>query len=462
MKKMQRRVLFYALIGIFFVVTPIVLVYAIGYSIDLRNQSFIPAGGIFLKTNQTGIKIYIDGKEHAEHKETSFLTTGALFNNLRAGTYAVKIEKEGFRPWERTIEVRQRVVSEFRTIFLVPQEVPIIERKEVVRIGGTFEYHISPDGTYTALLFNKGFILTLEKNADSSIILRKENKTPFKKFIWLDAKTLAVQSVADGSEWLVIEIVSDSHIIETPVRIKGEKRFEVLRYILKHPLKARTFFVLSADGVLYTYSGAAQKSEKVLDQVVYAAVDQDRILFINDKGFFATADLSGNSIMVAGRPGVFLRGDFQTFSAANGIHAIIDGVGGIFLFDSARQEEKVLPIHGAARKISFIENGIRALLQKQNGLAVLFTTSEKEAPFRKAGDVVSVLENFSEEIRDSIWYDKRYILFSTATALYGLEFGTGPNDSIVQKLASLDGFLFTDGKRITVVNDRAISVIAIE
>ena len=101
-------------------------------------------------------------------------------------------------------------------------------------------------------------------------------------------------------------------------------------------------------------------------------------------------------------------------------------------------------------------------MQKQNGLTVLVTSSEIEAPFRKIFDTIPVLENFSEEILDSVWYDEQYILFSTHTALYGLEFRSGLGDSLVQKIASFGGFLFVNDKRVTVINDEEISVIALE
>lgn len=447
--------------GVFLVVTPFVLIYAVGYSVDFQRQTLVPAGGIFLKTNQIGIKIFINGKGRSDRKETSFLATGALFNNLRAGLYHVRIEKDGFRPWEKTIEVRRQIVSEYRNIFLVPAAVPVLKQKSVTRIGSLFEYYPSPDGSYTALLFNKGLILTLEKNADSSIVVRKENKTPFQKLVWLDTATLAVQSVGDGSEWRAMEVLPDSRVIETPIRIKRGARFEPVREVLKHPFEAQTFFAVSADGALYRYSGATQKAEKILDQIVYAARVLNRLLFINDKGFFATADLSGNSITLIGRPGVFLGGAFQAFSAPTGMTAIVDGVGGVFLFDPVEQG-KVSPLQGAARKVSFNEENTYALLQKQNSLTVLVTLPESEAPFRNALDTIPVLENFPEEILDSTWYSKRYILFSTATGLYGLEFGSGPQDSIIQKISSSGGFLFSDDGHITIVNDKEITVIALE
>lgn len=449
--------LFYGFFVAFIIITPIVLAYAIGYSIDIRGRSFTPAGGIFLKTNQTGIRVFIDGK-YTGRKDTSFLSSGVLFNNLRAGTYRVRIEKTGFRPWEKDIEVTRQVVSEYRNIFLIPEEVPVRERREVVRIGA-FEYFPSPDGNHIALSFSKGTILTIERAKDHAILLRREFQTPFEHVEWLNAETLVLKTAPRGDAWLAIELAPQERIVQTPIRILENKRVQFIERVMKRPTNAGEFFALSEGGVLFRY--AAQKSTSLLRQVVHAAIVSDRILFVTDNGFLATADFDGKQIAVLGRPGFFLRGEFKTYSGPNGTGALIDGVGGIFLFDIPNQ--KVMPFPKTAEKVSFHQKGILSLVQNPDELSVLFIAPEDEAPFRAESSLVMVLSHFPERIIDSAWYGERYILFTTEQGLYGAEFGNTSDDAaIVNKLSSVSGFIFINNSLVTLINDKGTYVLAIE
>ncbi len=70
---------------------------------DKTTLSFVKTGGIFLSAEPWGATIYLNGEPYPD--TTSFLSRGILIQNLTPKTYAVRLEKEGFFPWEKTLTV---------------------------------------------------------------------------------------------------------------------------------------------------------------------------------------------------------------------------------------------------------------------------------------------------------------------------------------------------------------------
>src|SRR3989338_1581084 len=116
--KTKRRIIFYLSVLIFLVITPAVILYSLGYYYNLKNQTLIKTGGIFLKSSNTsGYQVFLNGNFA---KETSFITSGALLGNLDAKEYSVEIKKDGFLPWSKTVKVEKEIVTEIRNILLLP------------------------------------------------------------------------------------------------------------------------------------------------------------------------------------------------------------------------------------------------------------------------------------------------------------------------------------------------------
>src|SRR5581483_8972254 len=87
-----------------FLGTTLVVLYGRGYRFGLANgRPDISGTGILVaKSNPNGASVFVDG-----HLTTA--TDNTI--NLAPGTYDVKIEKEGYFPWEKIIKVQKEVVS---------------------------------------------------------------------------------------------------------------------------------------------------------------------------------------------------------------------------------------------------------------------------------------------------------------------------------------------------------------
>ena len=162
--KSKRRIIFYLSVLIFLIITPAVILYSLGYYYNLKNQTLIKTGGIFLKSsNASGYQIFLNNNFA---KETSFITSGALLGNLDEKEYAVEIKKDGFLSWSKTVKVEKEIVTEIRNILLLPD---IAQNKLPASYGTTTTnltlFSISPDETEIIIRDQKDGALYLTESA---------------------------------------------------------------------------------------------------------------------------------------------------------------------------------------------------------------------------------------------------------------------------------------------------------
>jgi hypothetical protein len=125
LSRTRRKLYFAALVAIFAVATPILIGYAQGYRLSDLGDAFklIRTGGVYVAVGEVGVTVSLDGEER---ETTSFISRNVLVQNLFAGGYHVTIEKEGFVPWAKELQVYPSLVTEWRPA-LVPDPVPLAE-----------------------------------------------------------------------------------------------------------------------------------------------------------------------------------------------------------------------------------------------------------------------------------------------------------------------------------------------
>lgn len=144
-----RRVLFWASAAVFAVLAPLVIGYALGYRFDVAGGGIVRTGALVVETEPGGASVIIDGAL-ARHTGTIFNGT-ALIRDLMARVHRVQIEKPGYHPWEKEIEIYPAVVTEIRNVRLWPLK-PIDEAVgELAATGARVvpeTIRFSPDGTH--------------------------------------------------------------------------------------------------------------------------------------------------------------------------------------------------------------------------------------------------------------------------------------------------------------------------
>lgn len=119
------------------VVAILAVIMAKGYSFSPKQGALIGTGIISATSIPDGASVYIDG-----HLATA---TNATLNNLSPKVYSIKIIKDGFIPWEKSVEVKEGVVSSIKaTLF------PSLPTIYPLTYNGALNPILSPDGTRLA------------------------------------------------------------------------------------------------------------------------------------------------------------------------------------------------------------------------------------------------------------------------------------------------------------------------
>ncbi len=105
----------YVLIGVALAMATTILLYeAYGFGID-KNGKIIQNGLVFLSTQPSSANIYVNGLPAKSQTNTRL--------QLPAGLYTVKLERNGYRTWQREISVQGGDVQHFDYPFLFPTQL---------------------------------------------------------------------------------------------------------------------------------------------------------------------------------------------------------------------------------------------------------------------------------------------------------------------------------------------------
>jgi hypothetical protein len=117
MTRKTRRIIFYIFLGIFIIVVPIIILYAMGFTFDFQKQIFTSTGGIYLKSLPPKAEIYIDDKPKG--------TTNKLIKHLVPKIYNIKVIRDNYHPWDKELTVQPELVTRASNILLVPSNPKI-------------------------------------------------------------------------------------------------------------------------------------------------------------------------------------------------------------------------------------------------------------------------------------------------------------------------------------------------
>jgi len=117
MTKKARRTIFYVFLGVFIILVPMIIFYALGYAFDFAKRTVSATGGIYLKSLPSGANIYLNGKPAGK--------TSKFIRRLAPKIYNIILTKEDYYPWEKNLTVEPELVAKAENILLIPSNPQI-------------------------------------------------------------------------------------------------------------------------------------------------------------------------------------------------------------------------------------------------------------------------------------------------------------------------------------------------
>lgn len=408
MTRRTRTILFIFIVLLFFLIAPLIILYSQGYRFDFENKKFFQTGAFSFKVWPQGAWVSVDGKLT---KKATFPFGAIYIANLSPKKYTVEIKKEGYFPWEKTLEIKEELVTENKNIFLVPENVQFtFLEKDVGRL------FLSPDGKEAILKKDKTagwilFLLDMERNVLTSLFeekdfSEKDERVNFKGIKWsLDSKKILVETLE--GEYFIVEIDGK------PVLLSLFKAGSNVNNISFSPNNSqRIFFGRGPETKNNLFSLDYQSKEisgPILNKFLSFELLNNNLFWLDDQGFLRQFDFAGNEIRQLNREPFSLNVDFQyrLFPFAEDKIFLVENNKLYFFNQDDQLLEKIsdnikdLKISPDLKKIVYFTD---------YEIWVLFLEKIEGQPQRTKGEKI-FLARFSEKIGDVFWWTNHYLVF---------------------------------------------------
>lgn len=192
----KRYAILAALAIIFVITAPIVVLYTAGYRYNFSKNKVEKTGILMLASEPKDAQVFINGK-NVEDK------TPARIKNMMPGDYAIKMEKDGYYPWEKVLTIKSKLTTFAENVALFKKTLPM----QIIN-GDIKSFSISNDGDKIAF-YEKGAVKIFDITSKSIKELYK-NSSEVTNISWSenDEKILVAERLfpnfrivnADGSE----------------------------------------------------------------------------------------------------------------------------------------------------------------------------------------------------------------------------------------------------------------------
>ena len=413
LEKSTRRKIFYAMAFLFALIAPLAILYSRGYVPDFKRRGFVATGGIFVKTLQSGARVFVDAEFS---KETSFISRGALITGLLPRRYAVRVEKEGYQPWSKTVRVSDEEVLEFRSVLLPPAT---ITPRAVFSLPRVSPGRVMALGRRRALAVESGdparpvtlAIVNPETGAASARF------SGVSRWSWDgDAGALVVGRNAGGRmRWSRAAFSQGGGLTEEPLAFRGLPSGFSADRVVSHPAEAGEFY-FSAGGALFL-QGRSSVPVPIAEQIHSYAISRDRIYFVSKNGFFAESDLTGGDTKLLGRKGLLLdeQAPARIEVGPGGDVAVFDAASGLFLYRPGRTELEL--IAGGVAGVDFTPSADRMLYWDEHRLWIYWLKDNPVQPFDLAGAKKQIFYSDAPIRQAYLDADGTHAFYATATGI---------------------------------------------
>jgi len=405
MTKRARTTIFLICLFLFILITPVAVLYSQGYRLDFNppagGKIITQTGGLFLKILPKQVEVYLDGNLK---KKTDFFFGSVLIENLLPKKYTIRVQKEGFYPWEKVLEIKEKEVTEAENIVLFPKNPNFS-----ILIKGVGNFWFSPD----------------QKN----IILKEENKNGWSLKLYELDKNIKSHLIKEDDFFSTFTPINGSSAInEADISSKGADLFKLS--FLEDPKKILLgvgvedqikYYVLNIERVPPALTESGPSVPPVENAVVYKEINGD-VYYLDSYGNLFKNDLilTGESFPVEQETEYKLE-VFQNHIFLKESKALYQLNPESKSFEKIFDETKGFKISPDSNKLVYFSD---------YEIWILYLEDEFGQPQRKAGEKIFLIR-LSEKIQDCFWLNANYLIFVTGNKIKISEIDTRDKINVI-------------------------------
>lgn len=244
-----RLALLITFVAAFFIISPIVILYAAGFHYDWQNGFLRETGGMSIDILPTKTTVYIDGLPLNE-------TLPIRLKNITPKNYHIELHAVGYYNWEKDIMVYPRQTTYLKDITLLKQSKP-----KTIASGTISSLSISEDGRY--IIFSKpennlqAFFLYDQKTNQVSAIIKLTTSSTLQT-IWNQNDAFAITDTNQTYATFLVGKATDPSVIINIATISAEP---ITKYIWKEG--DGTLLYLGTSSTIFSFSPLLHQKQTI-------------------------------------------------------------------------------------------------------------------------------------------------------------------------------------------------------
>jgi len=445
MTKKTRTILFIICLFLFLVAAPSAVLYSLGYRFSFETKKIIQTGGLFFKVVPPGAKVFINNR--LKGKTSSFFGS-LLIEDLKPETYNIRIEKEGFYPWQKSLKVEKNKVTEAKNIVLIPKnpELKLIEKN-------IKNFWLSPD--------SKKIILQVEiqnKNKKSWILNLYDKKEKTNKFLLSEKELIKISNISQKNlDLLSLKWSADREKILIKTKSSKEKisyfivelsNPPILNYLdfLGENVKKVSFNPRDSEIIFFMASvkQPGKENKNILFQSNYSQKEKPKLILVpsylteENQLFYQnliTYKISGKNIVWLTSNGFLYKSEIESGKILEVLNLkpfpikkeltyeiITSGTNKTFLKENntlyfldpfSREFKKIA---SSIHSLSFAPDLKKAFYYTDSEIWLFFLKDTYEQPQKKIGEKV-LLGRWTKKINHCFWLTSHYLIFTSGNKI---------------------------------------------
>lgn len=436
MNKLKRRLFFWTLVILFFVIAPAVILYARGYRFDSHRGVFVYGGAITLKTNPETVDIGLDGKA-AESKQLNRINNSQNITGLLPADYEIRVSAPGFRAWNKKTDVHSGLSSEFWNVLLVRESY---DKNDYADTRDIDRFFVSPRNRY--VVFN-----TISGDSMEVKIFDVNDEKTNQTFSFAGWKLMAKEK-GENIEWSPQE---DYLSVPTEKTVTAAKKGKKIAADSTAAIEYSYFIIESDSGNYFNLNEFLNKKE--ISDVRWDPKEKDYLFFLSENNLYradiknassavsiaenvSSFDLSKSDVYYIRKPNNFIfkmsldgqsekeqitsnfPGDMESNVEKLIIYdemrsALIDQNKNLYVYNEGDKETYFKKLGSDIEGVHFSNDGKKLLFWNSNEIFVYFVRDWEVQPVRYE-DTMTGVTRYSEPIGNVQWFkDYEHVVFNT-------------------------------------------------
>lgn len=419
-----RAVFFWILVISFFITSPIIILYLMGYRYSFDRGVFVYTGSITVSGNPANdLAISVDGKTVSA--QTNQINRSFHIEGIKPGAHSLSVSAPGFTSWNKDIVVRSGISTEFWNVLLARKHY---ETKTIATPEGSRDFFPSPEG-------------------DRFLVISQQERELLLLIVFPD--TGRVQQVFSS-----LEFAFDENALHGTPRWSAQNGSKVIIPLLSRTTRKTHRFVIDTDtlsavdlkdiapidsirdvrwsqsnGTVLALSGTtlweisltSPFSASIISDTADAfdTLGSSVVVLENETGILSNISIRnpGSRRQITTAPAENFPRDRAPFFSVipydeTRIVLIDPEEGQLFLFNKGEFGESIRRLSSSARGAQFSDDGKKLLYWTDWEMFALFTREWEVQPLRKEGEQIDI-GRFSGKISFVQWTkDYEHVVFS--------------------------------------------------